>query len=43
MIDNSDIIFFYTHYKNRSGSYKALEYARKKKKRYINFYKEELE
>ena len=36
MIDKSDYIVFYAMEKKESGAYKALTYARKKKKQWIN-------
>ncbi len=36
IIDNSDFVIFYVENKNNSGAYKALQYAKKNKKSYIN-------
>ena len=42
MIDRSDFVIFYVYKSNRSGSYKALEYAIKKKKEFKNFAEDKL-
>ncbi len=36
MIDRSDFVVFYVNHSERSGAYKALQYAIKKKKQIIN-------
>ncbi len=36
MIDKSDIIIFYAEERENSGAYKALKYAKQKKKSFIN-------
>lgn len=36
MIDRSDFVAFYVNHSERSGAYKALQYAIKKKKQIIN-------
>lgn len=37
MINQSDFVLFYVKFAQRSGAYKALQYAQKKKKPYFNF------
>lgn len=37
IIDKSDYIVFYVINKENSGSYKAMQHAKKKKRRFINF------
>ena len=39
MIDMSDVVLFYAEQRERSGAYKALEYAKKAHKSIINFAK----
>lgn len=36
MIDESDFVIFYTEERADSGAYKALRYAKKKKREYVN-------
>ena len=36
MIDKSDIVIFYAEDRENSGDYKALKYAKQKKKLYFN-------
>lgn len=38
MIDRSDFVVFYVNHSERSGAYKALQYAIKKKRQIINIY-----
>lgn len=43
MIENSDYIIFYAENRADSGAYKALKYAKKARKKYINLFYENLE
>ena len=40
MIDKSDLVIFYAENRENSGAYKAYSYAKKKKKRLVNIFKE---
>lgn len=38
MIERSDFVIFYAEHRKNSGAYKALQYAKKRKKEYINIF-----